>query len=96
MTCKNWFHNGIQGKIFLQCMKPYPRPQKILPKIYQNKTKMSKKIGSYWFNYKKSQVISTMCKLFEYHVWRKYSKFKDKTDLPIRMSTFSNIDKQFV
>lgn len=43
MTCKNWFHNGIQGKIFLQCMKPYPKPQKILPKIYQNKTKVKGK-----------------------------------------------------
>ena len=36
----------------------------ILPITYQNKTKMTGKIGSTWFIYKKFQVISTIYKLF--------------------------------
>ena len=34
--------------------------------IYQNKTEMRGKKGNAWFIYKKFQVLSSACKLFEY------------------------------
>ena len=65
---------------------------KILPTIYQNKSKMSQKIGSALFIYKKWEVLSTICKLFEYNFWYNCLEFSDKMDLTIQMATLNNVN----
>ena len=65
--------------VFLPHMKLYSKmSQRFFPIIDQNKTKMSEKIGSAWFIYEKFQVISAICKLFQYNFWQNCLEFSNK------------------
>ena len=37
------------------------------------------------------QVLSTICKLFEYNFWRNCLEFSDKMDVTIQMGIFNNV-----
>ena len=63
----------------------------ILPITYLNKTKIPEKIGSAWFTYKWWQVISTICKLFEYNFLWNCLEFSDEMDLTIQVRIFNNV-----
>ena len=62
-----------------------------LPIIYQNKTKLPRKIGSFWFICKKWEIILTIYKLFECNFWWNCLEFIDKIDLTIQVRIFNNI-----
>ena len=86
--------------IFLLCMKCFfLNAIKVLSIIHQNKSKMPKKIGSAWSNYKMYQVASTIYNLLWYRFWCYCKELSDEMGLTIRIRILlitENIVTQFV